>query len=68
MLINVFIMIRTHNGNLIKIDKHNFNSEYEYNRFYIKKKYNIEFKKHTYESLKNKLSTKIKNMQKNYSS
>jgi hypothetical protein len=60
-------MIRTYTGRLIKIDKNKFHSEHEYYRFYMKQKYNIEFKKNTEKSLKTKLSLKIKNMQKNYS-
>ena len=60
-------MIRTYAGNLIKINKNDFNSEYEYYSFYMKQKYNIEFKKKTDKSLKTKISLKLKNMQKNYS-
>ena len=61
-------MIRTYSGNLIKINKNDFVSENEYYRFYIKSKYNIEFKKNTDKTLKTKISLRLKNMQKNYSS
>lgn len=67
MSTNIIIMIRTYAGKLIKINKNDFNSEYEYYRFYMKQKYNIEFKKNTNKSLKTKISLKLKNMQKNYS-
>jgi hypothetical protein len=60
-------MIRNHMGKLIKINKNDFSSEKKYYEYYIKHKYNIEFKKQTDDSLKKNMLLKIKNMQKNYS-
>ena len=61
-------MIRTHTGQIIKINKSFFSSEKEYYQYYIKQKYNVEFVKETNESLSKKIVSKIKNRQKNYSS